>query len=99
MPRIRQYAQKYANEDFWREIQSRKALMGIRTDKALAEALGLSSQGFSRRKQNVDVLSLTDLRNLVKVLHPDPVLMLKLLGYTGKEIPGDLKTKLEGERV
>lgn len=91
MPRIRQNVQKYVNEDFWREIQSRKALAGIKTDKDLAESIGISPSGLSKRKQNVGGMTITDLQRFVKALKPSPVVVLKMLGYSAKDIPRGLQ--------
>lgn len=91
MPRIRQNAQRYADEDFWREIQSRKALAGIKTDKDLAESIGISPSGLSKRKQNVGGMTITDLQRFVKALKPSPVVVLKMLGYSAKDIPRGLQ--------
>lgn len=91
MPRIRQNVQKYVNEDFWREIQSRKALAGIKTDRDLAESIGISPSGLSKRKQNVGGMTITDLQRFVKALKPSPVVVLKMLGYSAKDIPRGLQ--------
>lgn len=87
MPRIRQNAQRYADTDFWREIQSRKALTGIKTDKELAGSIGLSASSFCKRKQSTEDLTVATLRQMVRVLTPNPVVVLKLLGYSTKDIP------------
>ena len=36
MPRIRQYAERYAVEDFWKEIDRCCPLAGIQSDNAVA---------------------------------------------------------------
>lgn len=61
MPRIRQNAQRYADTDFWREIQSRKALTGIKTDKELAGSIGLSASSFCKRKQSTEDLTVASI--------------------------------------
>lgn len=91
MPRIRQNVQKYVNEDFWREIQSRKALAGIKTDRDLAKSIGISPSGLSKRKQNVGCMTITDLQRFVKAVKPSPVVVLKMLGYSAKDIQRGLQ--------
>lgn len=101
MPRIRQYAQKYADEDFWREIQSRKALVGISTDKELAEAMGLSASSFCKRKKDAAGLTVSDLRRFVGALKnnpPNPEIVLKLIGYSQKDIQKFLKEDNRNEQ-
>ena len=47
MPRIRQYAERYALDDFWKEIDRCCPLAGIQSDNA--SALGKSSAGQRQR--------------------------------------------------
>lgn len=96
MPRIRQYAEKYANEDFLKELSHRKVDCGIRTDKELGEMIGVCPSSMSKRKQRPETFAVGELRGLVRVLKPDPVVVLQFLGYSQKEIR---KAALTGEEA
>ena len=71
MPRIRQYAERYAVEDFWKEIDRCCPLAGIQSDNA--------SKGKTEMRVSV-------LRKLVTALHHNPAVILKTLEYSEKEI-------------
>lgn len=44
MPRIRQYAEKYSNEDFLREVRSKQGYYNLRTQEELGKATGIWPQ-------------------------------------------------------
>lgn len=96
MPRIRQYAVKYADADFLKEIQHQKIEKGVRSDRELSERIGLNKSSFCKRKQQVETFTVRELREIVKVLRPSPAVLLGLLGYTGKEIR-DTVSEASGE--
>ena len=52
MPRIRQYATKYANEDFQAEVRQRQGFYNVMTITALAEHIGIprSTLGYSQKE-------------------------------------------------
>lgn len=91
MPRIRQYADKYAEADFWKEVQIRKVMVGINTDKDLSQAIGLWPSGYSKRKKDVNIFTLAEFRLLIKTLKPGPMVVLRMLGYSQKEIQNDFR--------
>ncbi len=91
MPRIRQYAQKYADADFMKEIQHQKVECGIKTDAKLAELINISKSNFCNRKKRPENFTVAELRGLVATLSPDPVILLKFLGYQGRDIPEEIK--------
>ena len=70
MPRIRQYAERYAVKDFWKEIDRCCPLAGI-----------LRNYRKGKTEMRVSVL-----RKLVTTLHPNPAVILKTLGYSEKEL-------------
>ncbi len=86
MPRIRQLAEKYAEEDFLKELRVRMVFAGVNTDRELAERIGITPATMCKRKKSVGGFSLGELQGLVREVKPDPVIILKLLGYSGKEI-------------
>ncbi|MBS5666831.1 MAG: hypothetical protein KHX05_03890 [Firmicutes bacterium] len=49
MPRIRQYADRYTAEDFWKEINRCCTLAGIQSDNAAALGRGIGVDGQNLR--------------------------------------------------
>ena len=81
MPRIRQYAQRYADEDFVKEILRQKIECGIKSDAELARSTGISPATLCKRKKEPDTSTVAELRELVRELNPDANVLLKFLGY------------------
>lgn len=88
MPKIRQYAEQYAQRDFWREIDRRCPDAGVQSgnNAALARAIGTADVTIGNYKQNPGKMQLKTLSRIVAVLNPDPGVILRLLGYSDKEI-------------
>ncbi|MBQ5867642.1 MAG: hypothetical protein IIW56_13375 [Oscillospiraceae bacterium] len=86
MPRIRQKADEYLRADLIREIDVRCAWHGIRSNKALGDALGVTDMTIGNFRKEPGLRQINLLQNMVKVLKPDPGPVLKYLGYSEKEI-------------
>lgn len=88
MPKIRQYADLYAQRDFWREIDRRCPDAGVQSNNnaALARAVGTADVTIGVYKQDPGKMQLKTLSRFVAVLKPDPGVILRLLGYSDKEI-------------
>lgn len=86
MPRIRQYAEKYSNEDFLREIRSKQGYYNLRTQEELGNAIGLPKSTMRKRLINPESLTIQDLRSMIRVLNLSPVAVLKFLGWSDKAI-------------
>lgn len=88
MPRIRQYADRYAVEDFWKEIDRCCPLAGIQSNNAVAleEKTGVDHQTLRNYRKGKTEMRVSVLKKLVTTLHPDPAVILKTLGYSEKEI-------------
>lgn len=88
MPKIRQYADLYAQRDFWREIDRRCPDAGVQSNNnaALARAVGTADVTIGVYKQDPGKMQLKTLSRFVSVLKPDPGVILRLLGYSDKEI-------------
>lgn len=86
MPRIRQYADKYLREDLLREIDVRCAWNGIKSNKALGDALGVTDMTISNFRKEPGLRKIVLLQNIVKLLKPNPEPVLLFLGYSDKEI-------------
>lgn len=86
MPRIRQNAEKYAMNDFLSEINAQCGRYGYKSQKSLGNALGVCQATAGSYLKNPDRIQLGTLRAMVKLLRLDPVVMLKALGYSDKDI-------------
>ena len=88
MPRIRQYAERYAVEDFWKEIDRCCPLAGIQSNNAVAleEKTGVDHQTLRNYWKGKTEMRVSVLKKLVTTLHPNPAVILKTLGYSEKEI-------------
>lgn len=88
MPRIRQYADKYAEADFRKEIFRRLAdryeCVSVR---ALSREIGACQGTLNAKIRNrTTSLEVGELQKIVPVLNPDPGIVLTLLGYTPQQI-------------
>ena len=86
MPRIRQYADKYLRDDLLREVDVRCAWNGIKTNKALGDALGVTDMTIGNFRREPGARQIVLLQKMVKVLKPNPGPVLLFLGYSEKEI-------------
>lgn len=86
MPRIRQKADEYSMHDLIAEINAQCARYGYKSQKALGTALGVCQATAGNYLKNPDCIQLGTLRAMIKLLHLDPVIVLRTLGYSNKEI-------------
>lgn len=86
MPRIAQNGDVYAMKDFVGEINAQRARAELNTFEAFGKAVGRSAKTAWSFCQRPEMIRLKDLRAIVRTIHPDPELMLQVLGYSGKEI-------------
>lgn len=84
MPRIRQLADKYAREDFSKEIRRKQGEMELMSVRALAEATDIPASTLGPKLREPDKLDVVDLRKIIKTLSPDPAAVLRFLGYESK---------------
>ena len=88
MPRIREYAMRYAEEDFKKELFRKMAERYEKISvRALAQETGISHSALNVKiRQDNTNLDIGELRKIVPLLNPDPGIVLKLLGYTPQQI-------------
>ena len=86
MPRIKQYADKYAADDFRKEIRIRQGERDLMTQTLLAEEVGIPRTTLTKRLSDPMGMSFAEFRQLNRAIHPDPGVVLALLGYSAKEI-------------
>ena len=92
MSRIRQRAEKDYLQDFVDEINAQCWRFGYKTQSSLGDALGISQVTAGKYLRDPADMKFTTLRKLICTLRPDPLIVLKALGYS----PADLK-KLKGD--
>ena len=86
MPRLRQNAERDAMADFMGELNAQRARFGYDTQRSLAPVIGVCQATAGNYIPNPENIPFGVLRKLVKVLKPDPVLLLKAMGYTTTDI-------------
>ena len=86
MPKIPQYADKYAAESLLREIRTRQGAADLMNNRALADASGIPYQTLLRRLKHPEDFTMGELKKLVKVVPLHPFALLSFLGYGKKEI-------------
>ena len=86
MSRIRQDADKAAAEEFLAEINAQCWRYGYKTQSALGDALGISQVTAGKYLRDPADMKFGTLRKLIRTLRPDPVIVLKALGYSDREI-------------
>ena len=92
MPRINQKAEEYARADFLQEIRRCQGAADLMNGKLLSNASGVPYGILMRRLKEPESFTLGEIRSMIKSLHLNPVVLLKFLGYSGKDI-----SKLKGD--
>lgn len=90
MPRIRQNADKYAMNDFLAEINAQCGRYGYKSQRSLGAALGVCQATVGNYLRAPDGIPLGKLRDLVQLLRPDPVILLRAVGYSTSDIKKSL---------
>ena len=86
MPRIRQNAERDALRDFQAEINAQCGRYGYKSQRSLGDALGVCQATAGNYLKNPDYIQFRTLRAMVKLLRLDPMVILKALGYSSKDI-------------
>ena len=84
MPRIRQYAAKYAMADFGSHIKGRIRNSGLK-QADVGEKLGISQQGVSRLLNHPEKITMKQLRDICSLTEIDCLVILKAIGVNLKE--------------
>lgn len=92
MPRIRQNAERDAMRDFVAEINAQCGRYGYRSQTALGSALGVCQATAGSYLKKPEAIQLGTLRTMIKLLRLDPVVVLKMLGYSARDIQ-NIQTK------
>lgn len=86
MPRLRQNAERDAIRDFQSEVNAQCGRYGYKSQKSLGNALGVCQATAGNYLKNPDCIQFGTLRAMVKILRLDPMVILKALGYSAKDI-------------
>ncbi len=86
MPRIRQLANQYANEDFVKELRKKMIDYNYTSFKEVAQTVQIDPRTLYRRVENPDKFCVSVFRKIIPLLQPDPGIVLSLLGYTKQDI-------------
>lgn len=86
MPRIKQKQQDYADNDFRTEVRVRQGYYNLMSQQALADAAGIPRPTLRKRLLEPATMTVEEYRKLIATIHPDPAVVLRMLGYTSKEI-------------
>lgn len=87
MPQIKAYEEKYAREAFWKEVDGKAAQQNLKSNAAIGTAIGITGQCVGKyRRDTFGRMQLKTMQSIVKVLKPDPAVLLRMLGYSKKDI-------------
>ena len=86
MPRLRQNADRDTMHDFICEVNAQRGRFGLTSQRAFGESIGTCQSTAGKYLKEPETMPLGVLRSMVKTIKPDPVVLLKALGYTTKEI-------------
>lgn len=80
------FKDRKAIEEFLDEVNAQCWRYGYKSQAALGAELGVSQVTAGKYLRDPDDMTFATIRRLVKVLKPNPFLLLLALGYTSKEL-------------
>ena len=86
MSRPRGYAAEDAKRAFRKELEHCMLDLGIGSKKELAVRAGKAPRTMYRKFEDVTTMDIADLAALKDILCPDPLILLKAIGYSQKEV-------------
>lgn len=86
IPRIKQKSDEYALSDFVSEINARCAWYGLTSQAEIGKKLGVCQATVGNYLRKPETIRLDAFRAMVKQLRLDPVIVLKMLGYSQRDI-------------
>lgn len=86
MPRLKQNADKYAAEDFRKEVRIRQGERDLMSKSALAEEADMPRTTLTKRLADPMSMTFGEFRKLKEAVALDIGAVLPLLGYSAKEI-------------
>lgn len=95
MPRIRQYEEKYIQDDLLKEIGSRCVWAGFKTNEELGNAVGVTGASIGNYKRDPGKIKMKTMQRMVTTLKLDPGVVLRFLGYTSQDIRKFVKEQIQ----
>lgn len=92
MSRPKGYAAEEARAAFLKELEHCMLDAGIRSKKELAIRTGKDPRTMYRRFEDISKMDIADLSALKDILCPDPLVLLRAIGYSQKEIMRAMKS-------
>lgn len=86
MSRPRGYAAEDAKKAFIKELEHCMLDLGIGSKKELALRAGKDPRTMYRKFEDIGRMDIADLSQLKDILCPDPLILLKAIGYSQKEV-------------
>lgn len=86
MPRLRQNADRDTMKDFVADIKAQATRYGCTTQSAMGKALGLCQGSVGNYLREPETIRMGVLRNMCKTFKLDPIILLRALGYSSKDI-------------
>ena len=80
MPRIKQYADKYAMQDLGNHIIGKMAEQKVRQHQ-LGDALGMNQPSISKMLAHPERITAQEIRKISTVVKLDPAVVMKTLGF------------------
>lgn len=86
MSRLRQNSDRDTMRDFVSEINAQRGRFGLTSQRVFGKSIGIAQSTAGKYLKDPEAMPLGVLRLLVKTLKPNPIVLLKALGYTTKDI-------------
>ena len=86
MPRIPQYADVYAKEDFLKEVRRQQGEYGLMTQRALSLESDIGTCRLCTLLKDPKRFTLEEIGKLNGAIQIDPLVVLKLAGFSDKQI-------------
>ena len=86
MSRQRRTPEENSEDRFRAEVRIRQGYYDLMSQRALAAETGIPQGTLSKRLAQPENFTVAELRKLVGTIVPDPVAVLKLLGYTDRDL-------------
>ncbi len=86
MPKIVSKEPEYALNQFLRHVESRAAWHGLSTAENLGAKVAVTGSTVRQYRKNPERMQLRTLQAYIKHLQLDPVIVLRYLGYTPRQI-------------
>lgn len=87
MAKFEHIAEQDSIREFLAEINAQCWRYGYKTQESLGNAIGVSQVTAGKYLRDPENMAFSTLRKLIKAVKPDPILLLKAVGYT----TGDIK--------